>query len=258
MPAGLRSKVNVVDTSKMSKEEQERMMREHAEVGGGKGGGGKGGGGKGGGIGKGGGRWAAARAAAQSGEARRAAEELEEAARALMPSEEDVKKLAETSDPAEFMEELKKVQGMFDELSSAQPPPAVAARAAAAAKPPSDDAGFGGVPAVKKGFLNGGANAPPRPRRRQRRRRRRRPSRGAWYELAERDGAGGRELFLRVSLPTTDSLAAAELDVSSDGIRLVAGEYRLELRWPSAVDADAAKAKFLKKAKVLQVSAPLA
>ena len=78
------------------------------------------------------------------------------------------------------------------------------------------------------------------------------------YELAERDGAGGRELFLRVSLPTTDSLAAAELDVSSDGIRLVAGSYRLELRWPSAVDADAAKAKFLKKAKVLQVSAPLA
>ena len=47
MPAGLRSKVNVVDTSKMSKEEQERMMREHAEVGGGKGGGGKGGGGGG-------------------------------------------------------------------------------------------------------------------------------------------------------------------------------------------------------------------
>ena len=38
------------------------------------------------------------------------------------------------------------------------------------------------------------------------------------YELAERDGDGGRELFLRVSLPTTDSLAAAELDVSSDGI----------------------------------------
>ena len=61
-----------------------------------------------------------------------------------------------------------------------------------------------------------------------------------------------------MSLPTTDSLAAAELDVSSDGIRLIAGEYRLELRWPSAVDADAATAKFLKKAKVLQVSAPLA
>ena len=164
-----------------------------------------------------------------------------------MPSEEDVKKLAETSDPAEFMEELKKVQGMFDELSSAQPPPAVAARAAAAAKPPSDDAGFGGAPAVKKGFLNGGAKAAAAAITEE-------PS----YELAERDGAGGRELFLRVSLPTTDSLAAAELDVSSDGIRLVAGSYRLELRWPSAVDADAAKAKFLKKAKVLQVSAPLA
>ena len=96
---------------------------------------------------------------------------------------------------------------------------------------------------------------PPRPRCRQRRRR---PSQRSLAELAERDGAGGRELFLRVSLPTTDSLAAAELDVSSDGIRLIAGSYRLELRWPSAVDADAAKAKFLKKAKVLQVSAPLA
>ena len=248
MPAGLRSKVNVVDTSKMSKEEQERMMREHAEVGGGKGGGGKGGGGA-----------RAAATAAQSGEARRAAEELEEAARALMPSEEDVKKLAETSDPAEFMAELKKVQGMFDELSSAQPPPAVAARAAAAAKPPSDDAGFGGAPAVKKGFLNGGAKAAAAPA----------PPPAATaaaaaiteepsYELAERDGAGGRELFLRVSLPTTDSLAAAELDVSNEGIRLIAGEYRLELRWPSTVDADAAKAKFVRKAKVLQVSAPLA
>ena len=159
-----------------------------------------------------------------------------------MPSEEDVKKLAETSDPAEFMEELKKVQGMFAELDAR----------AAAARRRRPRRRRRQAAQRRRGLWRSARRQEGLPQwwRESRRRARAAASGGGEaaaaiteepsYELAERDGAGGRELFLRVSLPTTDSLAAAELDVSSDGIRLVAGR-RLELRWPSAVDADAAR-----------------
>ena len=70
------------------------------------------------------------------------------------------------------------------------------------------------------------------------------------------DGEGG-ALVLRVELPEVSSMAAVELDVSGGGLELrVPSLYQLSLAWPRPVDADAAKAKFLKKSGVLQVTLP--
>jgi len=70
------------------------------------------------------------------------------------------------------------------------------------------------------------------------------------------DGEGG-ALVLRVELPEVSSMAAVELDVSGGGLELrVPSLYQLSLAWPRLVDADAAKAKFLKKSGVLQVTLP--
>ena len=70
------------------------------------------------------------------------------------------------------------------------------------------------------------------------------------------DGDGG-ALVLRVELPEVSSMAAVELDVSSGGLSLrVLSLYQLSLEWPRPVKPDGAKAKFLKKSGVLQVTLP--
>ena len=64
-------------------------------------------------------------------------------------------------------------------------------------------------------------------------------------------------VVLKVSLPTLESFEGVEVDISEDLFRLVApNAYRLELRWPRPMNADAAKAKFLKKSRTLQVTVP--
>ena len=66
-------------------------------------------------------------------------------------------------------------------------------------------------------------------------------------------------LLLRTWQPELTSLAEAALDVSEEELSLeVAGLYSLQLKWPTPVDADNAKAKFLKKSKVLQLTLPSA
>ena len=59
-------------------------------------------------------------------------------------------------------------------------------------------------------------------------------------------------------VPELSSMGSAELDVSDKGFRLlVKGMYALgPLAWPRPVDAEAARAKFLKKSGVLQVTLP--
>ena len=71
--------------------------------------------------------------------------------------------------------------------------------------------------------------------------------------------ADGGSLVLKVQLPLLASLGEAEVDVSATAFSLSApGAYALELSWPRRVDADDAKAKFSKKSRTLQVTAPLA
>ena len=71
------------------------------------------------------------------------------------------------------------------------------------------------------------------------------------------DAEGG-ELVLRVEVPELSSMGAAELEVSAAGFSLYVPQlYRLgPLAWPRPVDVDAARAKFLKKSGVLQVTLP--
>ena len=71
------------------------------------------------------------------------------------------------------------------------------------------------------------------------------------------DAEGG-ELVLRVEVPELSSMGAAELEVSTAGFSLYVPQlYRLgPLAWPRPVDVDAARAKFLKKSGVLQVTLP--
>ena len=70
------------------------------------------------------------------------------------------------------------------------------------------------------------------------------------------DGKDG-VLVLQVRLPGLSSMSEVELDVSADGFALSSPLFALELAWPRAVDADGAKAKFLRKSGVLQVTLPL-
>ena len=70
------------------------------------------------------------------------------------------------------------------------------------------------------------------------------------------DGKDG-VLVLQVKLPGLSSMSGVELDVSADGFALSSPLFALELAWPRAVDADGAKAKFLRKSGVLQVTLPL-
>ena len=64
-------------------------------------------------------------------------------------------------------------------------------------------------------------------------------------------------LVLQVKLPGLSSMSEVELDVSADGFVLSSTLFALELAWPRAVNADGAKAKFLRKSGVLQVTLPL-
>ena len=70
------------------------------------------------------------------------------------------------------------------------------------------------------------------------------------------DGKDG-VLVLQVKLPGLSSMSGVELDVSGDGFVLSSPSFALELAWPRDVDADGAKAKFLRKSGVLQVTLPL-
>ena len=81
-----------------------------------------------------------------------------------------------------------------------------------------------------------------------------------YFEVAARpshsfDDKGG-VLVLQVKLPGLSSMSEVELDVSADGFVLSSPLFALQLAWPRAVDAHGAKAKFLRKSGVLQVTLP--
>ena len=73
------------------------------------------------------------------------------------------------------------------------------------------------------------------------------------HSFADAEGGG---LLLCVEVPELSSMGAAELEVSGTGFSLYVPQlYRLgPLAWPRPVDVDAARAKFLKKSGVLQVT----
>ena len=75
------------------------------------------------------------------------------------------------------------------------------------------------------------------------------------HSFADAEGGG---LVLRVEVPELSSMGAADLEVSAAGFSLYVPQlYRLgPLAWPRPVDVDAARAKFLKKRGVLQVTLP--
>ena len=75
------------------------------------------------------------------------------------------------------------------------------------------------------------------------------------HSFADAEGGG---LVLCVEVPELTSMGAAELEVSGTGFSLYVPQlYRLgPLAWPRPVDVDAARAKFLKKRGVLQVTLP--
>ena len=75
------------------------------------------------------------------------------------------------------------------------------------------------------------------------------------HSFADAEGGG---LLLCVEVPELSSMGAAELEVSATGFSLYVPQlYRLgPLAWPRPVDVDAARAKFLKKRGVLQVTLP--
>jgi len=75
------------------------------------------------------------------------------------------------------------------------------------------------------------------------------------HSFSDAEGGG---LVLRVEVPELTSMAAAELEVSATSFSLYVPQlYRLgPIAWPRPVDADAARAKFLKKSGVLQVTLP--
>ena len=75
------------------------------------------------------------------------------------------------------------------------------------------------------------------------------------HSFADAEGGG---LLLRVEVPELSSMGAAELEVSGTGFSLYVPQlYRLgPLAWPRPVDVDAARAKFLRKSGVLQVTLP--
>ena len=75
------------------------------------------------------------------------------------------------------------------------------------------------------------------------------------HSFADAEGGG---LLLCVEVPELSSMGAAELEVSGTGFSLYVPQlYRLgPLAWPRPVDVDAARAKFLKKRGVLQVTLP--
>ena len=75
------------------------------------------------------------------------------------------------------------------------------------------------------------------------------------HSFADAEGGG---LLLCVEVPGLSSMGAAELEVSAAGFSLYVPQlYRLgPLAWPRPVDVDAARAKFLKKRGVLQVTLP--
>ena len=58
-------------------------------------------------------------------------------------------------------------------------------------------------------------------------------------------------------LPKLESLQGVDVDISDSSLQLRAeGKYRLQLAWPQEVCSDAAKAKFVKKSRSLQLRIP--
>eukprot|EP01050_Picozoa_sp_SAG11_P024544 SAG11_NODE_5256_length_1614_cov_1.347855_1_plen_70_part_00 len=61
-----------------------------------------------------------------------------------------------------------------------------------------------------------------------------------------------------VDLPLLGSMAEVELQLTGDAVRLSSARYAvLEVVLPRAVDADGAKAKFLRKSQQLRLELPL-
>jgi len=129
--------------------------------------------------------------------------------------------------------------------AAAATPPAAAA--AAAATPPAAPAAAATPPAAAAAAPPTAAAAPPA-----------QPSaaeRTPAHSFADAEGGG---LVLCVEVPELSSMGSAELEVSAASFSLYVPQlYRLgPLAWPRPVDVDAARAKFLKKRGVLQVTLP--
>ena len=274
LPKGLRSRVKVVDPATTTPEQQQQMMEDYANGSGPrrpsatagaanstKGGGGGGGGGAGNlnkGFLNGAGGSLYPNGSAESGGGKPSAEA---ALNELIPSTAELERIASETDSDTFLKELSGMASLLGLGSSGGP----------SAWPPSDAGGLGGltsgdlfsgegpVHAAKReslrqhyetgysGHSSGGGGAASASARSDERR----PE----HELL--DSGVDEPVVLKVSLPALESLEGVEVDISEDHFRLVApNAYRLELSWPRPMDADAAKAKFLKKSHTLQVTVP--
>ena len=279
LPKGLRSRVKVVDPATTTPEQQQQMMEDYANGSGPrrpsatagaadstKGGGGGGGGGGGAGAGNlnkgflnGAGGSLYPNGSAESGGGKPSAED---ALNELIPSTAELERIASETDSDTFLKELSGMASLLGLGGSGGP----------SAWPPSDAGGLGGltsgdlfsgegpVHAAKRESLrqhyetgysghssSGGGGAASASARSDERR----PE----HELL--DSGVDEPVVLKVSLPTLESFEGVEVDISEDQFRLVApNAYRLELRWPRPMNADAAKAKFLKKSRTLQVTVP--
>ena len=257
LPKGLRSRVNVVDTATTSDEAQMQMMQNYADnkpvqasATGGSGSAkgakptGASGHGTGGGVSKGflnqkGGSLYPDGSKEGSGNAPTDMDALRE----MLPSEDAIKKMAEETDPNAFMAELAEFGSILglgpDANGSLQGMPNFATPNAHPVMDVSDNSSF-----TASKTKSSTAAATPAP-----------PSEAApTYEMTESDGS----LALKISLPDLSSLEEAEVEISERNFYLRApGKYRLQLEWPQAISADDAKAKFLRKKGILQVTLPL-
>lgn len=273
IPKGLRNRVNVVDTATTSAEEQRRMMEEYADTdkparakppaAASGGAAADGSGGSGGGVSKGflnkNGGSLYPEGSKEGGGGGAASSEYD-ALREMVPSHDELKRIAEETDPNTFMSELSQLGsllglsgdgGVADRGGPGKGGAEGLERAArhafgtaAAATDVSDGPHFR---SKRDAQIDGQRTAAA-------------PSAAAEatpeHEILEAEGGGS--VVLKVKLPLLDSLAAAEVDVSSAAFALHApGLYKLDLQWPHPVDADDAKAKFSKKSRTLQVTLPI-
>ena len=261
IPKGLRNRVNVVDTAKHTPEQQRKMMEDYADnkrqpsaaaaaaaAGGAGAGGAKPSGATvnsakamgGGGVQKGFLNGAGGSLYPEGSTEGAVPNELD-ALRELIPSKSELDKVAAETDPNEFLKELASFGSMFG-LNDATPAGAAPPRPPPPAPPPAEPSprsySQSGYEAAETGSRGGKFETPS-------------------YELLEAED--GSVLTLRVKLPELESLGETEVDISADRFSLTApGTYSLDIGWPRSVVEGEAKAKFLRKSRTLQVTAPLA
>ena len=264
LPKGLRSRVNMVDTANTTPEQQQKLMEDYASgkskrgpadasqsagaSSGVKGGGGGGGSGSKAGVagvqkgflnGNGG-------ALYPDGSKEGSMPTEDDALRELIPDRDELKKLAQTTDPNDFMRDLAQFSSVLGLSESGGGMPHFGTPNAHPVLDVSDS--NSPFAAQRKEGETASKPAPlaavPLP-----------PAEATpSHEITEADGS----MLLKVSLPELTSLGEAEVEISATHFFLHApGLYRLSLEWPQPIAADDAKAKFSKKNRALSVTLPL-